>query len=359
MSRRSQLRALIPEPRFPILRSQAIGKPLPNDTHATDVRRMFYLPRVTKHLDGRWLCRCVDQWLNELGNKATENAILDAHFGYPEGVGCYLAARSRGLPCFITIRGLEVDRLKDAKIRPQLVEALTKCEGTIAVSDSLRRAAIDAGVPDDNITVIPNGIDSDLFCTGDRDHAKSKLGQPIGRPLVVCVASFKAVKGHEVLLNAFARLPRDLGTQLVLIGEPTELVATQRIKKAIASLRIHDRVTAIGSRPPDEVATWLRAADVFALASHREGCCNAVLEALATGTPVVATDVGSNRREVCDGVSGFVTPAGDIQAMSEALLKALTFADWCSETISATMSQRTWHAVADQVLQLFRAKTSP
>ncbi|TWU19997.1 glycosyltransferase [Allorhodopirellula heiligendammensis] len=355
MAKRVDLRALNPEPWFPVVRPWESAHAKPDNPLPVDVRKMFYFPKYAKGLDSFWMDRCVLRWFREIGEEATRGAILDAHFGYPEGVGCARLAKRLGMPCFITIRGLEVDRFQVPNIKSQLVESLTHCTGTIAVSDSLRDAAIDAGVPDENITVIPNGIDGDLFCVGDRNTARMELQQSTDRPLVVCVANFKAVKGHEILMRAFAKLPRKLESRLVLIGAPSDANVVQHIDHLVESLGISGYVNKIGSRSPDEVAKWLQAADVFALASHREGCCNAVLEALATGTPVVATAVGSNPQEIRHAIDGFVVPVGDSDAFGEALQTALE-RDWNSEQISSRLTGRTWAGVADRVLQFMDSR---
>ncbi len=168
MAKRTKLRALNPQPWFPGLKQSE-----PEYTHEDcgfpiDVRRMFYIPKYGKHLDGRWMKRCVDRWLDGLGDAVDANTIIDAHFGYPDGVGCYLAARERGLPLFITIRGLEVDLFDHPRIGPQLIEALNYATGVIAVSESLRGEAVAAGVKAEQIEVIPNGVDTDFFVPGDR-----------------------------------------------------------------------------------------------------------------------------------------------------------------------------------------------
>ncbi|QDT06281.1 D-inositol 3-phosphate glycosyltransferase [Rubripirellula lacrimiformis] len=355
MAELANVRALCPQPWFPFIRPRFADQPLTGSQLPVDFEDMFYLPGVAKRIDGRWLQRCVEKWLDGMDDSVSSNAVIDAHFGYPEGVGCYLAAKQRGLPCFITMRGLEIDRFRIPSVKPQLVEALSHCAGVIAVSESLRNAAVDAGVPKSNIAVIANGIDGDLFHPGDREAARMELDQPLDGPLIVCVANLKAVKGHEVLLKAFAALPRDLGARLVLIGSASDVSAVQQIDLLIASLGCEDLVFKIGARPPDEVAVWLQAANVFALASHREGCCNAVLEALATGTPVVATSVGSNPQEIRDAIEGYVVSPGDHQAFAVALEKSLE-KDWDASQISSRMDGRTWSGVANSVLQFMSSR---
>jgi glycosyltransferase involved in cell wall biosynthesis len=82
-----------------------------------------------------------------------------------------------------------------------------------------------------------------------------------------------------------------------------------------------DRVVFAGRRRPEEVARWLQAADAFVLASHNEGLPNVVLEAMACGLPVVATDVGGTGEAVLEGVSGLLVPPRDVGSLAEAMTR--------------------------------------
>jgi teichuronic acid biosynthesis glycosyltransferase TuaC len=103
------------------------------------------------------------------------------------------------------------------------------------------------------------------------------------------------------------------------------------------------------------VVEWLRAADVFALATEREGCCNAVLEALATGVPVVTTPAGDNAQYVKPGQNGLLVPIGDSAALAAALAQALASHAWNAAEISRSLHSAVgnWTDVATRVLQFF------
>jgi glycosyltransferase involved in cell wall biosynthesis len=103
------------------------------------------------------------------------------------------------------------------------------------------------------------------------------------------------------------------------------------------------------------VAKWLQAADVFALATAREGCCNAVLEALAVGIPVVTTAAGDNSQFVRAGENGAIVPVDDVQATTDALKQCLG-QKWNSTAISRTLVEQvgTWNEVAKRVIGFMR-----
>jgi glycosyltransferase involved in cell wall biosynthesis len=129
-----------------------------------------------------------------------------------------------------------------------------------------------------------------------------------------------------------------------------------RLRKLAAQLGLTEAVRFVGSQNPTRVATWLQAADVFVLATFREGCCNAVLEALACGLPVVTTAVGDNELYVAPPQHGLIVPAGDVHALELAIDTALT-RTWNSRAIAQSIAQRGgWDMVATNIAEFFEAR---
>lgn len=358
MAEESEIRILQPVPCLPPLR------PLPAWARSPDREiqgrtihpaPMFYLPGMLKSLDGRWLERAILPRLREWHREKPLDAI-DAHFGYPDGVGCVRAARRLGLPVFVTIRGFEAERVEVPGIGRQIVDAMANANGCISVSHSLRDTMVGHGVPAGRITVIPNAVDREVFRPGDRIAARQALMLPTGGALIVSVGHLVSLKRHDVVLRAIARLrERGRPVRLALVGgadyEPECPEALRRLAK---DLGIAEHVDFVGPIEPARVADWLRAADVFALGTRREGCCNAILEALATGTPVVTTPVGDNPHFVTNGVNGALVPVGDDEAMAAALQSALD-RQWDPQMISASLDVGDWPSVGRAVLDYFRA----
>jgi glycosyltransferase involved in cell wall biosynthesis len=141
---------------------------------------------------------------------------------------------------------------------------------------------------------------------------------------------------------------------LVIIGSavPDASYAGQ-LRERVAALGIGASVRFVGNIPPVEVVNWLRAADVFALATAREGCCNAVLEALAVGVPVVTTPVGDNAEFVADGRNGYLFPVDDSAALTKALSDSFVCGGWDRSEISGKLHERVggWHSVAARVVE--------
>ena len=359
MAEKADLRVIQPVPFLPILR------PLPSWARAPlreagpvtiEHAPMFYLPGVLKALDARWLERSVHPGLSALHAAGRLDAI-DAHFGYPDGVGCVRAARRLGVPVFVTLRGMEVDAIRHPRIGPQLVRALRGADGCITVSHSLRDLAVDAGVDPRDILVAPNAVDRSAFRPGDRAEARRQIGLPPDVPLIVSVGHLIAGKGHGVLVRALATLrARRPGTRLAIIGGPAyEPDHPRALAQVARESGVEEAVTFVGAVPPDAVARWLQAANVFALATEREGCCNSVLEALAAGLPVVTTPAGDNPRFVQDDVNGRLVGIGDVAATADALDKVLA-RDWEPQAISRALAVGSWSDVADQVLDFMDAR---
>ena len=126
-----------------------------------------------------------------------------------------------------------------------------------------------------------------------------------------------------------------------------------QLRRLAEELGLEDAVQFVGAVQPGEVAHWLSAADVFCLVSAREGCCNAVLEALASGRPVVATPVGDNTHYVADGVNGRIVPVDDSTATSRALADVLSERHWDAEQISRGLPVGDWDHVGRRVIEFF------
>ncbi|QDV26821.1 D-inositol 3-phosphate glycosyltransferase [Aureliella helgolandensis] len=357
MAELASVRALQPQPWFPCVRPRRHDAELPGAKFPIDRSGMFYFPGVAKRLDGRWLERCVNRWLEQLPKSTLESCVLDAHFGYPEGVGCWRVAQRRGIPVFITLRGLEVDLFRTRDRGPQLLEALGGATGVIAVSHSLKASAVAAGAPADHITVIPNGVDTQLYCPGDRPAARTAVGYSESTKLIVSVGNLKPVKGHDTLLHAMAEVVKQLEVNLVCIGGEVQSPWGIRLQQLSKELGIDQRVQFLGSQTPQTVVNWLRAADLFCLASRREGCCNAVLEALATGCPVAVTNAGDNRIIVKNQDMGQVCPVESPTALAQSILETLG-KPHAPRSIAAGVSEYTWPSAGQKTIAYFSERVA-
>lgn len=193
----------------------------------------------------------------------------------------------------------------------------------VALSSPTTRYIVDrVGVPPARVSNICNGVDTARFApTPDRAAIRARLASrrlPPEAFVVGAVSRLSAVKNLPMLLHAFA-LARSRCTafardaRLVLVGEGPERDA---LLAQVEQLGL-EHCLMVGAR--DDVPAWLQSLDLLCLPSLMEGISNAVLEAMATGLPVVATDVGGNGELIEDGITGYLVPSADTEALARRL----------------------------------------
>jgi D-inositol-3-phosphate glycosyltransferase len=170
------------------------------------------------------------------------------------------------------------------------------------------------------IATIPCGVDTDLFTPGDRAEARRRLDLD-GRPLLLWVGRIAPIKGLDTLLDAVARLSgsgQDM--RLLVVGgdadEPTNGHETS-LRRRIERLGLGDSVRFVGPQPQSVLPLYYAASDVTVLPSYYESFGMVALEAMACGSPVIASRVGGLVTTVRDGVTGFLVPDGDVEALAE------------------------------------------
>lgn len=241
---------------------------------------------------------------------------IDAHYLYPDGVAAVWLGCRLGLPVVITARGTDVNFLPRYVVPRRLMRrAMTGAAALVGVSAALKEAMVALGAPEHKVTVLRNGVDTHLFRPPtDRPALRTRLG--LGRPTLLSVGHLIERKGHHLVIEAMAALH---GCELLVVGEGPE---HPRLAALIARLGLGDRVRLLGARPHAEMAELYGAADVLVLASSREGWANVLLESMACGTPVVATNIWGNPEVVRGRAAGVITErdGGAIGAAVRALL---------------------------------------
>ena len=199
--------------------------------------------------------------------------------------------------------------------------AFELADRVLSVSSQLRDVhASRTGFPARRIAVIHNGVDCEQFFPNpvDRARVRDELGIGEAEFCIGCVANLLPVKDHMTLLESLDAMPEHAGGwRLLLIGDGPERRGLEAFVEAHP--RCKQRVLFLGSS--GRVPELLRGMDVFVLPSLAEGICNSLLEAMATGVPVVATAVGGNPEVVVEGESGLLFPARDVRALTHRLLQ--------------------------------------
>jgi len=302
------------------------------------------IPFITRPLNG---LTCA-HFLLPYVRSARPDIILN-YWLYPEGYSAVRVGRTLGVPVIVGAIGSDIRRRNDPFTRHFVRKTMLDAARVITVSEELRQRAIAMGVPGIKIHTILNGSDGSIFHPGDRGEARRKAGCEGTDELILYAGNVIESKGMGELIAAFIELaatrPR---ARLAIIGNGAYAdIVTSRAGAA----GVRDRVLMPGRRKSAEVAEWMRAADIFCLPSYSEGCPNVLVEALACGRPIVATNVGGIP-ELVDGRSGILVPPRDAAKLREALDAALSRA-WDSEGIAATY-RRGWEEVADKTYEVCR-----
>lgn len=356
MRQHMDVHALQPIAYFPFIR------PLPSwvggNQDGTQHVPMFYLPGVMKHLDAHWMRRSCRDALTRL-HADHRLDVIDAHFGYPEAAACVTLGRDMGIPVFVTMRGHEAEYLKMPKFAQQVTDAALAADGVICVSHYLAGLMQDVGVPAERLHVIHNAVDRNCFHPGDKAAARAALNIPIDQPIVVSVGHLIHRKRHKELVAAFATVQRQIpDAKLYIAGSTSYDVAyTAKVRQVMAEHNLEEHVVLLGNVAPQEVARLYQAADLFALMTAREGCCNAVLESLASGLANVTTPAGDNSFFVRDGVNGKIVAIDDVAACAEGMVDLLqTPID--SQVVSASLGDDSWEQIGARIQKLFEGSTA-
>ncbi len=280
--------------------------------------------------------------------------LLDAHFGYPEGAAAGILAARLGKPFTVTLRGNEPTLAASPSRRAQMARSFRQAEAVIAVSGTLRDFAVSLGAPPERCRVIGNGVDSATFFPRPRQEARIRLGMVPDRVHLLSAGYLIPRKGHHrlaALLPALheAGFPADLW----IVGGPgREGDARGEIARVIREQRLEPFVHLVPPVPPETLADYMSACDLFCLASSREGWPNVVHEALACGAPAVATRVGAVEDIIGGEDNGIVVPPDDNSALLDGLIRALR-RRFDRDAITRRAAARSWDHVAQEVYDLF------
>ena len=315
--------------------------------------RFLSIPGLAKSLDGILMALSVYLFMKRL-RKRFQFDIVDAHFGYPDGYAAVLLGRWLKLPVTITLRGTELRHSKDEALRPYLIKSLTGADRVFSVSDSLRRLALGLGVDPARAKVVANGVDAEKFFPANRQQMRDKFNLLDDARVLITVGGLVERKGFHRVIEVLPALRQQYPGlhYLVVGGASAEGDWSEKLKQQVADLGLQDCVHFLGTMPPEALREPLSAADVFVLSTRNEGWANVLLEAMACGLPVVATDVGGNAEVVPEERLGTIVPFDDQNALQKALDKALS-RQWQRDEIIAYAQDNGWDKRVVQLIDNF------
>jgi glycosyltransferase involved in cell wall biosynthesis len=306
--------------------------------------RHLVTPKIGMTFYSSWMARGAGELIQRLDGEQPID-LIDAHYVYPDGHAAVLLGERLKVPVFITARGTDINLFSRMPlIRPMVRGALIRAKGVIAVSHALKERILELGIEPEIVAVIPNGIDRSIFHPGNKAEARDRLKLDAESKIVITVGALVPLKGIDRLIDAVA-LMDNRQVKLYIIGEGPERAS---LESRINTHHLSDRIFLVGSQPQSELAHWYSAADLFCLASNREGCPNVVIEAMACGTPVVASDVGGVRELVAKPAYGRIVALQTPERFADEIEIALR-SNWDRDEIAAYGGANSWNDVAREV----------
>jgi teichuronic acid biosynthesis glycosyltransferase TuaC len=278
--------------------------------------------------------------------------VIDAHYYYPDGVAAALLAKWFNKPLTITARGTDLNLIPQYAAPRRMIEwAARRAAGSIGVCSALMDVLRGWGHDPARLHVLRNGVDLQRFRPLPQHEMRAELGVA-GEPLLLSVGHLIERKGHHVAIAALAELRKTRpGAHLVIIGEGEERAALTALA---AQLGVTEQVRLTGSLPNTDLLKWYSAADVLLLCSSREGWANVLLESMACGTPVVATDIWGTPEVVAAPEAGRLVGQRTGAAFAAAI-EALQAAG-IDRTATRRYAERfSWQATTTGQLDLFHA----
>ncbi len=278
--------------------------------------RYLVIPKIGMRVTPFFLFWCATNQVKRLSQKGNQFDVIDAHYLYPDGVAAAKLARKNNLPFVMTARGSDVTQIAQiSSPKKSILWASSLASHIITVSLSLKQRLVSMGVPESSISSLRNGVDTERFkpVIGAKIKVCSETGLAESKPIVLFAGWLIPRKRVDIVIDALANLTEVQG---VIVGDgelKSELTALVRHHG------IEDRVVLVGQKKPEEMATYMSAADIFCLPSEREGWANVMLEAMACGTPVVSRAVDGALELITDQRVGRLVEGSDPEDYSYAV----------------------------------------
>jgi glycosyltransferase involved in cell wall biosynthesis len=273
--------------------------------------------------------------------------LIDAHYFYPDGVAAIWLGRYFGKPVTITGRGTDLNLIPQYTLPRKLIQtAIRSSAGMITVCQALKEPLLALGAEDARVRVLRNGVDLTMFQPMERGPLRAKLG--LTRTTLASVGHLITRKAHDIVIKAMRLLP---DCDLLIAGDGPEDAALRALAKEQG---VADRVRFLGRLGHAELREVYAASDILILASSREGWANVLLEAMACGTPVVASNVWGTPEVVAAPEAGELMAARTPEACAQAVGRVRARA--IDRTATRAYAEKfSWDDTTRGQLDLFRA----
>ena len=313
-SKRVESRVVAPIPWFPSTNprygqyARFAKAPRQEVRHGIDVRHPRYpvLPKVGMSVAPLLLAQAVKPAIGRMIDEGFDFDLIDAHYFYPDGVAAAMLARTFNKPLVITARGSDITLFPQYALpRRQILWAAKRADAIITVCNALRDEVIGMGIAGERVVSLRNGVDLELFRPTERT--------PNAMFTLLAVGHLVPVKAQDLIIGALPLLP---GVRLVLAGDGPDRA---KLEALASQLGVTDRVSFLGAVPQAQLRGHYGSADALVLSSSREGWANVLLEAMACGTPVVASRVYGTPEVVAAPEAGVLMRERSYQGVADAV----------------------------------------
>lgn len=275
--------------------------------------RYLLLPRIGMNSAPASLARAGLKAARKLIAEGYDFDLIDAHYFYPDGVAATIIGKALNKPVVITARGTDINLIPQyPKPKQMILQAADDCAAMITVCAALKDAIVGLGGTAQKITALRNGVDLQLFQPEDKPQARAAFGMN-DKFAIASVGHLIERKGHHLVIEALAQIP---DAELYLVGGGEE---DSRLRALADQLGITNRVHLLGAMPQAKLRTLYSAVDCLVLASSREGWANVLLEAMACGTPVAASNVWGTPEVVASSAAGVLMRERSADGIVEAI----------------------------------------
>jgi teichuronic acid biosynthesis glycosyltransferase TuaC len=283
-------------------------------------------------------------------HKSIRFDAINIHNAFPEGIAGVILGRILKIPTIVTALGSDINGADSSWLRLRLTTwALNRAANITAVSQALCSKMVKMGIHAHKVHYIPNGVDRKSFHPLPKSTCRKRLNIEQNIKCLLFIGKFRKTKGLDYLVEALHILKQqeklDFNTYLIGSGP-----YGKNLKEKINACGLENRILFVGNQPHSELRYWLGACDLFCLPSLNEGMPNVVLEALACGRPVVATDVGAIPVLLSESNGNLIPPA-----QADSLARALHDSfnrQWHVSTIVASISQFCWEKSASEYFKV-------
>jgi teichuronic acid biosynthesis glycosyltransferase TuaC len=314
--------------------------------------RFLSIPGYFKSIEIYTYKRAVERVIKQIGK---DFELVDLHWTFPDLPTGYYLSQKYNVPFNITLRGMEAFHFQDQDIRKKTVaKYLREVDQVISLSEEMAIAADNIAQTAKRTTVIRNGVDTDKFYYLDKSVCREKLGLDQAQQIILGVGALIQRKGFDLVIEALAVLTRKSEFSnlvfYILGAQGAEGDYRAELKKYVTEHGLEKHVVFQGAVLNQDLITWYNGSDVFCLSSRGEGSPNVLTEALACGTPAIASKVGSVPEIMASEPNlGVAFESENVQQIVEALKQVLN-GKFDRKESAQQFSKYTWDWCAKKVM---------